>query len=97
MRQIAEAGKGALPILIPISHDNAGLGGMVDHELHVAVTARELEGRRQFARPNQEVVHEAGLSDGGYAAFHVAPDHPARVGFVVHLVTDPALAIAAPF
>ena len=61
---------------------------MVDHKAHPVVSLDRLQGRGQLARPDQQVVDEARLSDRGDSPLHVFAKEPLGVGFVVNLVPD---------
>ena len=56
----------------------------------------EVEGRRQLARPDEEVVGEARRADGRDPADDVVAGQPVRVGLVVDLVADPDEAARRP-
>src|SRR5207248_6499369 len=71
---------------IPRAGGDSRLGGVVDHERHIAVSSHRLQRGRQLTCAYEQVVHEARLADRGDAALDVVAQKPARVGFVVDLV-----------
>ena len=68
---------------------------MVDDEPDLRQRTGTVDGRRQLARPDQEVVREPGGAHGRDAPPDVGASQPVRIGLVVDLVADPDEAVAA--
>ena len=62
---------------------------MIDNEAHVRQSLHQRERGGQLARPDEDVVREAGLADRGDASAHVLFPEPLGISLIVNLMADP--------